>query len=82
MHVDRQKDFLEDDLKCGRTNLEMSSELKYLGVILTPNLKWERHLAFLEKKNEKLIRGIKAVNALTDKLTLKSKMVIYNKRPT
>ena len=67
---------LDEEFKCGRTTLEMSDELKYLGVIQTRNLKCDRHLAYLEQKNDKQIRLINAVNALTGGLTL-NKMVIY-----
>lgn len=52
----------------------MSDKLKYLGIVFSHNLKCDRHLTYLETRNEKLVR---VINALTGNLTMKSKMVIY-----
>ena len=67
----------DEELMFGRTALEMCEEIKYLGVILTPNLKWDRHLEYLDDKNSKLIRLMNAVNVLAGGLELSSKVTIY-----
>ena len=67
----------DEELKCGRMTLEICEQIKYLGLILTHNLKWDGHLTYLEEKNSKLIRLINAVTALTGNLDLNNKMTIY-----
>ena len=57
---------------------EMKEEIKYLGLILTRNLNWRKHVDYLEQKNKSQILLINYVNNLSgSQLTMASKQTIY-----
>ena len=33
-------------------NIELTYEMKYLGVIIDPNMRWDRHMSYVLKKNK------------------------------
>jgi len=57
--------------------IELKSELKYLGLIIDKRLNWLKHLNHIEQKNNQLMSRLIRMNWMNQNIELKYKLVIY-----
>jgi hypothetical protein len=57
--------------------IELTKELKYLGVIFDKNLNFKKHLEFLDKKTNNLIMRMNSLNYLKSDIEIRYKKRIY-----
>ena len=64
-------------IKYMNKSIPSSSSIKYLGIYISDNLKWNDHVEYLELKNNKLIKLVKIIEAQSRGINYEIKTIIY-----
>lgn len=67
----------QNALQIDGKSVPICDKLKYLGVILDSDLKWNEHLNYMEERAAKVIQVIHKMNWMSRKMRLKEKRIIY-----
>ena len=65
---------MNNKLKINEKEIEVTNEIKYLGVVIDKKLSWLKHLEHLEKKVELLLVRIRTFNWMKQEIELQKKM--------
>lgn len=71
-------------IQINQSEINWSTSIKYLGMLLDPKLKYDAHIDFLLAKSNKLLRALYPLINRKSKLSLRNKLLIYKSifRPT